>query len=204
VTRRRSRGTRSCGTLQCDRGYPTCNFCAETEDPASCNYSPKKRKLKHDPTVLVFDEPVPVVAGPAPAPTRAGPTRRPPLTAATDGECSDGGLYTDDEEAAEAPLLRLGASRRLRAQHILLALAVLSPAPHVQPWAHPVFAPLPRSIVARLGRVRIAEMPARAAFEDALARFVGSLSPGLREAAVLPLETYVKLTQALTDGSWSE
>jgi hypothetical protein len=178
---------------QCDRGTPACNLCATHS--VACTYSNKGgrdstvfRNLP-PPTTTVAVPPRPLIA---PIPIQV-----------PDGECSDGGIYTDDEEAADAPLFRIGSSRRVRSQRVLLAQASASAryggAGAVQPWIHPIFAPLPRTVLARLARIRTAEMPPRLAFDSALVRFVDALPPSAKETAALSLATYVQLMQALTD-----
>jgi hypothetical protein len=77
---------------------------------------------------------------------------------------------------------------------------VLTP-PQIRPWLHPAFAPLPTYLLRRLADLNAIEMPARAAFDDALSRFVGELSPELRATATFPPERYSELGRALYEGT---
>ncbi|EIN11370.1 hypothetical protein PUNSTDRAFT_124754 [Punctularia strigosozonata HHB-11173 SS5] len=77
---------------------------------------------------------------------------------------------------------------------------VLAP-PHVEPWLHPAFAPLPSPITNYLTQTANAiEMPARHAFDDALARFLGDLSAELKATAALAPDPYANVCKAIQHG----
>ncbi|CCM00408.1 uncharacterized protein FIBRA_02438 [Fibroporia radiculosa] len=73
--------------------------------------------------------------------------------------------------------------------------------PHIDPWTHPAFALLPSVIVQTLAAVNAIEMPTRHAFDEALVRFVGGLSPELRETATFLLDVYAEIAHAVSEGS---
>jgi hypothetical protein len=80
---------------------------------------------------------------------------------------------------------------------------VLAP-PHVEPWLHPAFAPLPSAITNYLTQTANAiEMPARHAFDDALARFLNDLSAELKATAALAPDPYADLCKAVAAGDTS-
>jgi hypothetical protein len=124
---------------------------------------------------------------------------------------SDGGIYTDDEEAGyhrrDAPLEPLGPPHGQTASNshttasgsVTIDQTVHLTTPYIQPWLHTNFAPLPRSLLSRLGQVNAAEMPVRAVFNDALVQFITTLPSGLQETAAVFPDKYAKLMQALVD-----
>ena len=72
--------------------------------------------------------------------------------------------------------------------------------PHVDPWSHPSFVPLPDVIVHGLRTVKAIEMPTRHAYEDTLQKFLLGLSAELRDTAAFPADTYAELARAVADG----
>ena len=76
--------------------------------------------------------------------------------------------------------------------------------PHIDPWTHPAFAPLPDLVLHGLNHVNAIEMPTRHAFDEVLTRFVASLSPELRETATFAPETYAELARAVSEGLVAE
>ena len=72
--------------------------------------------------------------------------------------------------------------------------------PHVDPWAHPAFVPLPEVIIRGLRAVNAIDMPTRHAFDDALQKFLLGLAAELRETAAFPPEVYADLARALAEG----
>ena len=71
--------------------------------------------------------------------------------------------------------------------------------PHVDPWSHPAFVPLPDFVIRGLRAVNAIEMPSRHAFDDALQKFLLGLSAELRDTAAFPAETYAELARAVAD-----
>ncbi|KAH9831225.1 uncharacterized protein C8Q71DRAFT_816651 [Rhodofomes roseus] len=76
--------------------------------------------------------------------------------------------------------------------------------PHIDPWTHPSFAPLPTAVLQTLVAITAIEMPARHAFDEALVRFVGGLAPELRETATFIPDVYADVAHAITEGRISE
>ncbi|GBE81241.1 hypothetical protein BKA93DRAFT_756330 [Sparassis latifolia] len=76
--------------------------------------------------------------------------------------------------------------------------------PHIDPWMHPSFVPLPDLVVNTLRTVNAIEMPTRHAFEEVLVRFVGGLSPELRDTATFIPEVYAHLAHAVAQGHIQE
>ncbi|OCH93118.1 hypothetical protein OBBRIDRAFT_772167 [Obba rivulosa] len=72
--------------------------------------------------------------------------------------------------------------------------------PHIDPWTHPAFAPLPEVVLQTLRTVNAIEMPSRHSFEESLVRFIGGLSPELRETATFIPEAYAELARAVAEG----
>ncbi|KAL4078494.1 hypothetical protein V8B97DRAFT_1865804 [Scleroderma yunnanense] len=68
----------------------------------------------------------------------------------------------------------------------------------VQSWAHPSFAPLPDAIRKRISSVNAVEMPSRALFEEALARFLADLPIDLRETCAFSPESYAAVCHFLS------
>lgn len=75
--------------------------------------------------------------------------------------------------------------------------------PLVESWEHPLFAPLPDVIIQRISNVNPVEMPNRAHFEEAFARFLDGLPPELLETAALTPEVYADICRSL-EGSDAE
>lgn len=75
--------------------------------------------------------------------------------------------------------------------------------PHIDPWMHPAFAPLPDTIIQTLASVNAIEMPTRHLYDEALFRFISGLSPELRETAAFPMDVYADVAHAITEGNVS-
>lgn len=86
----------------------------------------------------------------------------------------------------------------------LLDQGMIVTTPHIDPWTHPAFAPLPEVIIQTLRSVNAIEMPSRHAFDEALIRFVGGLSTELRETATFILDAYADIAHAVSEGLISE
>lgn len=76
--------------------------------------------------------------------------------------------------------------------------------PHIDPWAHNSFAPLPEAVLQALRIVNAIEMPSRHAFDEALGRFVAGLSSELRETATFTVESYSEVARAVSEGTVGE
>lgn len=72
--------------------------------------------------------------------------------------------------------------------------------PHIDPWTHPAFSPLPDAILRALNAVNAIEMPTRHSFDESLGRFVAGLSPELRETAMFAPEVYADMARAVSEG----
>lgn len=73
--------------------------------------------------------------------------------------------------------------------------------PHIDPWNHQSFAPLPDAVLQALRSVNAIEMPSRHAFDEALGRFVAALSSDLRETATFTIESYSEVARAVSEGT---
>ncbi|OJT10765.1 hypothetical protein TRAPUB_12707 [Trametes pubescens] len=71
--------------------------------------------------------------------------------------------------------------------------------PHIDPWMHPSFVPLPDVVLRGLRAVNAIEMPSRHAFEEALYKFLTGLSQELRETATFPAEMYAEVSRAISE-----
>ncbi|OBZ68176.1 hypothetical protein A0H81_11911 [Grifola frondosa] len=86
----------------------------------------------------------------------------------------------------------------------LLDQGMIVTTPHVDPWMHQAFVPLPDVVVQTLRLVNSIEMPTRHAFEEALSRFLGGLSNELRDTATFPIEVYTNVANAISEGHISD
>ena len=76
--------------------------------------------------------------------------------------------------------------------------------PHIDPWTHPAFSPLPDAVLRALNAVNAIEMPTRHSFDESLGRFVAGLSPELRETATFAPEVYADMARAVSEGLIAE
>ncbi len=72
--------------------------------------------------------------------------------------------------------------------------------PHIDPWMHPSFVPLPEIVVRGLRAVNAIEMPSRHHYDDTLSKFLAGLTPELRETATFTTETYAEVARAIAEG----
>ena len=75
--------------------------------------------------------------------------------------------------------------------------------PHVDPWVHPSFVPLPDVILRGLHAVNAIEMPTRHAFEESLLKFLSGLSQELRDTATFPIDVYADVARAVSENRLS-
>lgn len=75
---------------------------------------------------------------------------------------------------------------------------------HIEPWTHAAFAPLPDVILRRISCIDVGSMPDRTHYNDGLSRFIGDLTPELRETAALAPEVYAKLARCVAKRDFSE
>ncbi|THH30932.1 hypothetical protein EUX98_g3257 [Antrodiella citrinella] len=80
-------------------------------------------------------------------------------------------------------------------------LGMIVTTPHIDPWTHGSFAPLPDAIIHALRTVNAIEMPSRHQFDEALGRFVAGLSAELRETATFTVESYSEVARAVSEGT---
>ncbi|KAL4248451.1 Zn(2)-C6 fungal-type domain-containing protein [Abortiporus biennis] len=195
--------------LKCDRNLPVCNHCAE-ENVVDCNYTPKKRHK------------VPSDHGVSDVPAGQGG----PVTAADSGMIAGpSGSHVFESEIRTEPQIRQyippqspasrdgepsiegGEVEHSTTQTTAdgnFTWGMIVTTPHIDPWTHPSFAPLPDAILSTLRNVNAIEMPTRHAFDEALTRFVAMLSPELRETATFPPEVYADLARAVAGGTIAE
>lgn len=76
--------------------------------------------------------------------------------------------------------------------------------PHIDPWTHPAFSPLPDGLLRALNAVNAIEMPTRHAFDETLTRFVAGLSSEIRETATFVPESYADIARAVSEGLVAE
>lgn len=82
--------------------------------------------------------------------------------------------------------------------------AMIVTMPHIDPWSHPMFAPLPAVVLQTLATITAIEMPARHVFDESLIRFVGGLAPELRETATFIADVYADVVHAVAEGLVAE
>ena len=75
--------------------------------------------------------------------------------------------------------------------------------PHIDPWSHPSFVPLPETVIRGLRAVNAIEMPSRHQFDDALTKFLQGLTPELRDTATFNADTYADIARAVQDNRLS-
>jgi len=190
--------------LKCDRSLPVCNHCSE-ENEVECNYTPKKRHkvpTDHD----------------MPAGAQAS------LTAADSGMIAGpSGSHVFESELRTEPQIRQympphtppvrdgstpmnedGDSGYQQGPDGQFTLGMIVTTPHIDPWTHGSFAPLPEAIIHVLRTVNAIEMPSRHAFDEALGRFVAGLSSELRETATFTIESYSEVARAVSEGTVAE
>ncbi|CAL1707004.1 unnamed protein product [Somion occarium] len=192
--------------LKCDRNLPVCNHCGN-ENEVECNYTPKKRHKVPSDHVNTRDRPVapyaaktasflvsdmPAGQGGASPGTAADsepqirqyvPARTPPL----DGD----GMEVDSEVYHQS-----GDGN--------FTWGMIVTTPHIDPWTHGSFAPLPDVVIQALRTVNAIEMPSRHAFDEALGRFVSGLAQELRETATFPVDSYASISRAVSEGTVAE
>lgn len=76
--------------------------------------------------------------------------------------------------------------------------------PHIDPWTHPAFSPLPDTVLRALNAVNAIEMPTRHSFDEILSRFIAGLTPELRETATFLPEIYADIARAVSEGLVAE
>lgn len=76
--------------------------------------------------------------------------------------------------------------------------------PHIDPWTHGAFAPLPDAVIQALRTVNAIEMPSRHSFDEALGRFVSSLIQEIRDTATFPVDSYALISRAVSEGTVAE
>lgn len=76
--------------------------------------------------------------------------------------------------------------------------------PHIDPWTNSAFAPLPESIVETLRTVNAIDMPSRHQYDEALSKFVGALSPELRETATFTWDAYADIARGISEGTLAQ
>ncbi|KAI0042917.1 hypothetical protein FA95DRAFT_1499393 [Auriscalpium vulgare] len=74
---------------------------------------------------------------------------------------------------------------------------------HIEPWYHPAFAPLPRSVLQNIRTVSPAEVPRRQDFDEALFRFLAELPIELREVSAFAPDPYAELARSVAKGDMS-
>ncbi|CDO76721.1 hypothetical protein BN946_scf184796.g15 [Trametes cinnabarina] len=84
-----------------------------------------------------------------------------------------------------------------------LSIGMIVTTPHIDPWMHPSFVPLPEAILLGLRAVNAIEMPSRHAFDEALIKFLGTLSQELRDTATFPPDVYAQVARAVSDNHLS-
>ncbi|PCH43734.1 hypothetical protein WOLCODRAFT_138555 [Wolfiporia cocos MD-104 SS10] len=110
------------------------------------------------------------------------------------------GAITWVRKIALPPLASKGAASHTYHRPFLLDQGMIVTTPHIDPWMHPAFAPLPDIVLQTLTSVNAIEMPSRHAFDEALMRFVGGLAPELRETATFMPDLYAEIAHAVSEG----
>lgn len=105
---------------------------------------------------------------------------------------------------AKPTLPILAASGSVFPRPFVFDQAMIVTMPHIDPWSHPSFAPLPAVVLQTLATITAIEMPARHVFDESLIRFVGGLAPELRETATFIADVYADVAHAVTEGLVAE
>ncbi|KAI0829676.1 hypothetical protein BC628DRAFT_1057743 [Trametes gibbosa] len=210
--------------LKCDRNLPVCNHCQE-DNETDCNYTPKKRHKVPSDHGPARDRPVAPYAsktasflvnehgaeedspkngspaGPSIGPVFEGEMRtepqirqymppHPPLPGVIEEEAPM-------EQDPDGSFQQAGPDGSFTWQGMIVTT------PHIDPWMHPLFVPLPDFVIRGLRAVNAIEMPSRHAFEEVLFKFLGGLSPELRDTATFPAEVYAEVARAVSEGRLS-
>ncbi|KAH9942304.1 uncharacterized protein BXZ73DRAFT_41313 [Epithele typhae] len=213
--------------LKCDRNLPICNHCTENGQP-DCNYTPKKRhKVPNDNGAIgarpvmpyasktaAFlvndhqDEEMPLdnaVPGPS-----AGPSydlknlAEPRIRQYMPPDRSTSGGTPAEDDSMDIDQDRPYQHRAPDGTFSWPEQGMIVTTPHVDPWMHPHFVPLPDVVLRGLRNVNAIEMPSRHHFEDALQKFLQGLTPELRDTATFPLEIYADMATAVASGRANE
>ncbi|KAL1942655.1 hypothetical protein VTO73DRAFT_4895 [Trametes versicolor] len=206
--------------LKCDRNLPVCNHCQE-DNETDCNYTPKKRHKvpsDHGPardrpvapyasktaSFLVNEHPAEEEspkngspAGPSSGPMYEGEMRTEPLIRQyVPPHSLPPGAVIDEEVPMEQDP---DGSFQQSGPDGSFTWGMIVTTPHIDPWMHPSFVPLPDVVLRGLRAVNAIEMPSRHAFEEALYKFLAGLSQELRETATFPAEVYAEVSRAISE-----
>ncbi|KAI0330130.1 hypothetical protein GY45DRAFT_1354100 [Cubamyces sp. BRFM 1775] len=210
--------------LKCDRNLPVCNHCKE-DNETDCNYTPKKRHKvpsDHGPardrpvapyasktaSFLVNEHPPDEdspkngsPAGPSSGPVFEGEMRtEPQIKQYVPPHPPPPGAIGEDvpmEQDPDGSFQQAGPDGSFTWQGMIVTT------PHVDPWVHPSFVPLPDAILRGLHTVNAIEMPTRHAFEEALLKFLSGLSQELRDTATFPIDVYADVARAVSENRLS-
>ncbi|KAJ7193480.1 hypothetical protein GGX14DRAFT_478216 [Mycena pura] len=200
--------------LKCDRMAPVCQNCRES-NITDCRYTPKKRgrpPLHHPSTTrLPYNTQAPSASF---------------MFTNISGPVENNRPFVNESISFRSDLHpRAIRSTRLSSNPTMISSSPSLPPPsvhpnhqpfishsfppepvqnlYITPWSHPSFLPLPEHILRRLSGLPRSEMPSRESFDRALADFVNTLGPELRETACFPPEAYATLANCLLRGTLS-
>ncbi|KAH9855203.1 hypothetical protein C2E23DRAFT_814883 [Lenzites betulinus] len=210
--------------LKCDRNLPVCNHCQE-DNETDCNYTPKKRHKVPSDHGPARDRPVAPYAsktasflvnehgaeedspkngspaGPSVGPMYEGEMRTEPQIRQymPPHPLPPGGIEEEVpmEQDPDGSFQQAGPDGSFTWQGMIVTT------PHIDPWMHPLFVPLPDVVVRGLRAVNAIEMPSRHAFDESLFKFLGGLSQELRDTATFPVEVYAEVSRAISEGRLS-
>ncbi|OSD04021.1 hypothetical protein PYCCODRAFT_1408448 [Trametes coccinea BRFM310] len=210
--------------LKCDRNLPVCNHCQEDKE-TDCNYTPKKRHKVPSDHGLTRDRPVAPYAsktasflvnehagdeespkngspaGPSTGPVYEGEMRtEPQIRQYVPPHPPPPGAIDEDAPMDQDPD---GSFQQRGADGSFTWQGMIVTTPHIDPWMHPSFVPLPDSILRGLRAVNAIEMPSRHAFEEAMIKFLGTLSQDLRDTATFPVDVYAQMARAVSENRLS-
>lgn len=207
--------------LKCDRNLPVCNHCAEDKEK-ECNYTPKKRHKVPSDHTTTRDRPVAPYAAKTASflvsdmlPGQAG---SPSDTASNAGPSGshvfESELRTEPQirqyiphhspllDGEDADLGEISYQQSNTDGNFTWGMIVTTP--HIDPWMHPAFSPLPDVILRALNTVNAIEMPTRHQFDEVLGRFVASLPQEIRETATFLPDVYADIARHVSEGIVAE
>ncbi|KAI0702949.1 hypothetical protein C8T65DRAFT_579030 [Cerioporus squamosus] len=205
--------------LKCDRNLPVCNHCTE-DNETDCNYTPKKRHKVPTDHGPVGNRPVAPYASKTasflvndhdedspPNGSPEGPSAGPAYEGESRPEAQvrryvpphpppPGGAPIDEDAPMEQDP---DGSFQQTGSDGSFAWGMIVTTPHIDPWMHPSFVPLPEFVVRGLRAVNAIEMPSRHHFDDSLTKFLATLTPELRDTATFTTETYGDVARAISE-----
>ncbi|TBU29546.1 hypothetical protein BD311DRAFT_756354 [Dichomitus squalens] len=209
--------------LKCDRNLPVCNHCTE-DNETDCNYTPKKRHKVPSDHGIQNNRPVAPYASKTASflVNEHGQEEEQSPPAGSPGEPSSAGPVYEGEIRTEPQIRQYvpphppppgGApidedtpmdqdpdgSFQQAGPDGSFTWGMIVTTPHIDPWTHPSFVPLPETVIRGLRAVNAIEMPSRHQYDEALTKFLQGLTPELRDTATFSADTYADIACAVQE-----